>query len=120
MECEQHIAISSHVSPPESQPQHVITHYIGGGRSQMWMTEPDKESDVDWWPWLTDDILSCHYEYPDEEDGVGSLNQGGTVTYEDANMDETNKNYRYDKGSSYSDGSWCWFSYSLSSCTLLQ
>ena len=67
------------------------------------MTKSDEESDAERRLWLADDILSRHYEYPDEEDGVSSLNQGGT--YEDANMDETNENYEYDEGSFYGDGS---------------
>ena len=50
------------------------------------MTQSDEESEVEWWPWVADKILSRHYEYPDEENGVGSSNQGGT--YEDGNMYE--------------------------------
>ena len=58
------------------------------------MTQSDEESEAEWQPWVADEILSRHYEYPDEEDGVGSSNQGGT--YEDGNMYENNEDYKYD------------------------
>ena len=46
-EREQRIAISSRISYPGSQARHVITHYIGGGGSQIQMTESDEESDAE-------------------------------------------------------------------------
>ena len=58
------------------------------------MTQSDEESEAEWRPWVADKILSRHYEYPDEENGVGSSNQGGT--YEDGNMYENNEDYEYD------------------------
>ena len=59
------------------------------------MTQSDEELDAELQPWNYKDIVSYHYEYPDEED-LGCLTQDGGESYGgDTNMYCDDGDYEY-------------------------
>lgn len=93
IEVEQRLPPSGRVPRRGSQVRRVITRYIDGGESQVWMTKSDEESDEERRPWLADEILSRRYEYPSED--AGPLTQDGDLDG-DANMYGADEDYEYD------------------------
>lgn len=61
------------------------------------MTQSEEDEEAEWRPWLVEDIVSRHYEYPDEE-GPGNFAQVDNAYGEDANMYEEDANYDYGEG----------------------
>ena len=81
-------------SHPRSQVQGIITQYIGGGESTQWMTTSEEEENLEEWQWLTDEILSHHYVYINNEDST-HLDQD-SHQYEETNVHGNEENCRYD------------------------
>ena len=55
----------------------------------QWMTPSEEEEDLEEWPWLTDEILSHHYVYINNEDSAHS--DRDSHQYKETNMYSTKK-----------------------------
>lgn len=87
----------THESRPQSRPRRVITRYRNGGGSQVWMTQSEEEEDMELRPWVyeDDEVLSRHYEYPDEEDATRLTQHDGESYVDDVNMYRDDQDYEY-------------------------